>query len=200
MFKPKFLLLSLLTFFIQSTAIAALSPVSIAIVPPLQFPPGDFSVTGARASILWGNHRDMYGLDLGLIGNVTQQDFVGVGLSGIFNITRGTTSAIGLQVAGLINYNANKTSVYGLQLGGLLNVNEATATVVGIQAALLANLAEHTTVYGVQIGLYNRAIAVYGLQIGLINVVDNLHGVQIGLLNFNHKGTFAVAPILNVGF
>ncbi|MGZ3796156.1 MAG: LA_2272 family surface repeat-containing protein, partial [Pseudobdellovibrionaceae bacterium] len=74
------------------------------------------------------------------------------------------------------------------------------STVAGIQLALLANLSAFTDIYGLQVGLYNRAKDVYGLQVGLVNVTDNLHGVQIGLINFNHKGPFAMSPILNIGF
>lgn len=179
---------------------AAISPVSIAIVPPIQFPPDDFSVTGVRASVLWGQHRDVYGLDVGVLGNITEQTFTGIGVSGIFNNTRGTTNILGLQLAGITNINTNKTSVYGFQIAGAVNYQSAASTVSGVQLALLANLAPFTDVYGFQIGLYNRAKEVYGFQIGLVNVTDNLHGIQIGLVNFHHKGLFAVSPIINVGF
>lgn len=196
----KTLLLLLISCSFLQPAHAALSPVSVSIVPPIQFPPADFSVTGFRLSLLWGHHRDMYGLDLGLIGNMTDQDFTGIGLSGIFNITHGTTTAIGAQLAGLMNLNTNKTHVYGLQGAIGLNENDAESSVVGLQLAALANLADHTTIWGAQVALYNKAYAVYGFQIGLVNVVENLHGLQIGLVNFNHTGLFSVSPILNVGF
>jgi hypothetical protein len=186
-------------FFNLATANAAVSPLSVSVLPPVQFPPEDFTVTGARASVLWGRHHAIYGLDLGLIGNITTQNFVGVAASGIFNITNGNTNIIGLQFAGITNVNTNKTSVYGLQFAGILNSNTAESKVVGLQVSLI-NLADHTKIYGIQAGIYNHAIEVYGLQIGIVNVTENLHGVQIGLINFNHKGVFAVAPILNVGF
>ena len=35
------------------------------IVPPVEFPGHDFDVTGLRASVLWGNQRNVYGIDLG---------------------------------------------------------------------------------------------------------------------------------------
>ncbi|MGZ3748347.1 MAG: LA_2272 family surface repeat-containing protein, partial [Pseudobdellovibrionaceae bacterium] len=179
---------------------AAISPVSVAIVPPVQFPPSDFSVTGVRASALWGKHRDLYGLDVGLLGNITEQSFTGAAVSGVFNNTRNATHILGLQFAGLTNINTNKTDVYGLQATLGVNYNSAASTVAGIQLALLANLSAFTDIYGLQVGLYNRAKDVYGLQVGLVNVTDNLHGVQIGLINFNHKGPFAMSPILNIGF
>ncbi len=179
---------------------AAISPVSVAIIPPVQFPPGDFTITGVRASILWGKHRDVYGLDVGLLGNITEQNFTGVAISGIFNNTRGMTNILGLQFAGISNINTNKVSVYGLQMALGANYNSAASTVAGVQLAFLANVSPFTDIYGLQVGLYNRAKDVYGFQIGLVNVADNLHGIQIGLVNFNHKGPFAISPILNVGF
>lgn len=174
------------------------SPVSVAIVPPLQFPPSDFSVTGVRVSAIYGRHRDIYGFDLGLIGNVTDQEFVGFGIAGGFNVTTGNTTAI-LQVAGLVNYNTNKTDIYGVSFAGLLNQFEGASSVTGLQFAAVNNV-PHTVVRGFQVGVYNRALAVYGFQIGLVNRVDNLYGLQIGLANFHHKGTFVVSPILNFGF
>jgi len=179
---------------------AAISPVSVAIVPPIQFPPSDFSVTGVRASALWGNHRDMYGIDVGLLGNITQQDFTGIAVSGVFNNTRGVTNAIGMQFAGLANVNTGKVTVIGLQGTLGVNYNTAASSVSGLQLALIANISPFTDIYGFQIGLYNRAKEVYGVQIGLVNVADNLHGIQIGIANFNAKGPFAISPIINVGF
>lgn len=188
---------SLVSFGLPS--LAAISPLSINIVPPVQFPPDDFSVTGARMSVLWGQHRDMYGIDLGLLGNITDQTFTGVGISGIFNYTKGDTTAVGLQFAGLTNINTGKTGIYGLQASVGLNFNAGESRLIGLGIAA-ANYTPFTDVYGVQVGVYNKARDVYGLQIGLVNSATNLHGIQIGLLNFNDKGLFAVAPFLNVGF
>ena len=168
-------------------------------MPPIQFPAADYTITGFRASLLYGKQRDIYGLDLGVIGNITEQDFAGVGVSGIFNITRGTTNIAGLQLAGVANVNTNKTNVYGVQAALGANSNSAAAKVVGLQVAA-ANLSPHTDIYGLQVGVYNKAQNVYGLQIGLVNDTENLHGLQIGLLNFNHTGFFAVSPIINIGF
>lgn len=177
---------------------AVATPASLNFVPPIEFPSSEYSVTGLRLSVLWGHHRDMYGLDLGAIGNITDNTFVGTAVSGIFNMTHGTTTVVGLQAAALANINTNKTSVSGLQLA-LVNVNTATSWIAGFQAGA-ANLSEFTDIYGAQLGIYNRANEVRGVQIGLVNVATNLHGVQIGLVNFNQKGTFFVSPILNVGF
>jgi hypothetical protein len=177
---------------------AAFSPLAVSIVKPVQFPTDDFTVTGARFSLLWGEHRDIYGLDFGVLGNVTTQDFTGLALSGLFNNTRGNTRIIGFQAAALVNANTNKTQVYGLQLAAL-NYNSAETTVVGLQAALI-NLSEFSTVNGVQVGIYNKAKTVRGLQLGLVNSATDLRGIQIGLINFHHNGFFIASPIINVGF
>ncbi len=178
---------------------AFFTPLSLNLAPPVQFPPEDYSITGARLSLLWGKHRDVYGIDLGVLGNITEQDFVGVGLSGLFNSTKGSTTIIGLQAAGVANVNSGKTSVYGLQLALAMNYNTAEATIAGLQVAM-ANVSEHSTIYGAQLGVYNRADTVYGFQIGIVNSTKNLHGIQLGLMNFNDSGPFKISPFLNVGF
>lgn len=192
--------LTLLALALPNFASAAVSPVSVSIVPPIQFPPGDFNVTGVRASALWGKHRSVYGIDVGLLGNFTEQTFTGVAVAGGFNKTGGNTTITGFQIAGGANINTNKTTVVGVQAALGMNYNTAAATVSGLQLALLANISPFTDIYGFQVGLYNKAKEVYGVQLGLVNVADNLHGIQIGLVNFNAKGPFAISPILNVGF
>lgn len=174
------------------------SPLSLALVPPIQFPSSEYSVTGARVSLLWGRHRDVYGLDIGVIGNMTDQRFVGLALSGLFNSTSGDTTILLLQAAVLANLNVQKTNVYGVQLAAL-NKNDAESSLTGIGLGLV-NLSPNMRIIGIQAGLYNKARSVYGFQIGVINQTTDLHGLQIGLLNFATNGPFAVSPILNVGF
>lgn len=176
---------------------AAVSPLSVNIFPPVQFPPEDFTVAGLRLSVV-GEHHNLFGVDLGLIGNVTEQEFTGIGVSGVFNNTRGDTNVLGLQLAGVTNYNTGKTSVYGVQASAF-NYQTAESKVVGVALGIV-NWEPFTAIYGFQLGVYNRARSVHGLQIGLVNDCDNLHGIQIGLVNFNHQGPFVVSPILNVGF
>lgn len=197
--KLKRLLLCLILICFTIPAHASMSPVAIAIVPPVQFPHHDFDVTGLRLSLLLGHHRSMYGIDLGVIGNTTDVEFVGLAVSGGYNLTYGQTTIVGLQAAGITNINVSKTRVTGLQLS-LVNSNVADTKIYGFAIGPIANLGDHTKVYGVEFGLYNKADEVFGFQIGLVNVVNSLHGLQIGLVNFHHKGIFAVCPILNVGW
>jgi hypothetical protein len=182
-----------------SQAKAAVSPLGIAIIPPLQFPGGESSVAGLNVSALWGEHRHVYGLSFGVLGNISEQDFGGLAISGLFNRNLGMTTIVGLQAAAITNINTQKTSVVGLQIA-LVNSNTATSSVVGFEIGPIANLSPHTSIYGFQLGIFNQAEEVYGFQIGLINHVTMMHGLQIGLLNFNDKGLFSVCPILNFGF
>ena len=195
----KTLLVALCLFSFCPFAQGFVSPIGLSIVPPVQFPSHKFSVVGVRASVLWGQHRDVYGIDVGAIGNRTDQDFIGLGISGLFNWTEGETKIAFLQGAGFININSKKAKIYGLQVAGGANYNSADSSTVGFQLAL-ANLSTHGRVYGAQIGAYNKAHKVYGLQIGIVNYATELHGIQIGLINFHHKGTVSVSPILNIGF
>lgn len=199
MSKKTLLLVVAMFLWIQPSAHAAFSPLSVGIIPPVEFPPSDFTITGARVSLLYGHQRDVYGVDIGGLGNITDLSFVGIGLAGGANITHGSTTILGLQGAGGANINTNKTHVYGVQLALGLNMNTAESSVTGLQMAI-ANLSEHTSIYGVQAGIYNVAQDVYGFQIGVVNVANALHGIQIGLLNYNKTGTLAVSPILNAGF
>lgn len=179
---------------------AATSPLSISVAPPAQFPPSDFDVTGIRVNALYGSHRNVYGLDVGLLANGVEQKFFGTQLAGGFNYNQGRATAIFTQFAGIGNINEEQISVIGLQLGGLFNINQAESAIYGLQLALAANLASHTDIYGAQIGLYNHAESVYGFQIGLVNRCKNLYGIQIGLVNFHHNGLFKVSPLINIGF
>jgi hypothetical protein len=129
---------------------------------------------------------------------MTDQRFVGVALSGLFNQTSGDTTILVAQAALGANLNSQKTSVYGVQVAAL-NKNDAESKLVGLGLGL-ANLSPNMSIYGVQAGIFNKARSVYGLQIGLVNSTTDLHGLQIGLVNFSVNQGFAVAPILNVGF
>jgi hypothetical protein len=191
-------LISIVVLFTVSNVKAAISPISVNIFPPVEFPPSSFSVTGLRVSVV-GEQRNMYGIDLAAIGNITELEFRGLAVSGLFNMTHGDTTAIGLQAAAITNINTQKVHVVGVQFA-LVNSNVAESSIVGLEIGPIANLSPHTSIYGIQAGIYNKADAIYGFQIGLINMANSVHGLQIGLVNFNEKGLFTVCPILNFGF
>lgn len=132
---------------LPAVAVKNTSPIAIALFPPLQFPSSDFEVTGLRLSIV-GKNRAVSGLDIGLLGNMTDQSFSGIAIAGLFNYNKTAADIIGLQVAGIANVNGIASSLYGIQIGLYNKVNK---------------------VYGFQLGLINVAKELHGIQIGLIN-------------------------------
>jgi len=92
-------------------------------------------------------------------------------------------------------------SFKGTAVSLLFNYNKVAADIIGFQIAGLANInGTGSSLYGIQLGLYNKVTHAYGIQLGLINVAKNLHGIQIGLINFNESGPFKVSPIINAAF
>ena len=184
MLKFIFSLLTLLTGIAKGAYAADFSssaPLSFGIVYPVQFPDDKFLIKGLRLNVLAGKTRGVQGIDLGGIGNITDMEMSG------------------LQIAGLFNWNRGSATVTGLQAAIGANINVTTSNIYGVQIAI-ANIGELQSIYGAQIGLYNRADHVHGIQIGLVNVANNLHGLQIGLANYNAAGPFIISPLINFGF
>src|SRR5471030_899628 len=78
---------------------ALYSPLEVALFPEIQFPAQEYSIAGLRLSILMGKQQDIYGLDFGVVGNITTGDFVGTAVSGITNMTYGPTLVVGVQAS-----------------------------------------------------------------------------------------------------
>ena len=135
---------------LPAAAVGNTTPIAIDLFPPVQFPSSEFEVKGLRLSVV-GNNRSVSGLDIGLLGNMTEQSFSGIAISGLFNYNKTAADIIGLQVAGLANLNGIASNLYGVQIGLYNKVSK---------------------VYGLQIGLINVAKELHGVQIGLINFND----------------------------
>ncbi len=165
----------------------------------IQTPSEEDSIMGIRMSIGYAENKRMYGFDFGTIGNMTKDDFRGMAISGIFNITGGRADVILMQAAGGINWNIKRTQVFGTQFAIGVNVNQERADIYGLQMGLIGNFGNNN-IYGFQMGMYNQANQVYGFQVGLVNRAVSLTGIQLGLLNFVEKGWLKFFPFLNVGF
>lgn len=192
--------ISLLLLFFTFSAKATFTPLGGGLFPMLQFPPTDQdTISGIRVNPGYGLHKNVYGIDAGLIANETLNNFVGVSFAGGVNITGKRTVITGLQFAGITNYNRGKADIIGLQFA--LGVNHAAGLtrVYGVQLGGIANTGKNI-IYGLQAGFYNVAETVYGFQIGLINKAKNLHGIQIGLMNYHTTGWISAFPIINIGF
>ncbi len=142
------LALSMLCSFSASAADSDNSPLGVALFPPLQLPNSGYGITGLRLSLV-GSHRESQGIDLALLGNVTNKKFRGLAISGLFNYNSGLATVIGLQASALANINVGASTVYGVQLAGYNTAG---------------------TVYGLQLGLFNVANDLHGVQIGLFNI------------------------------
>jgi hypothetical protein len=180
---------------------AGWSPFQVSIYNPIQLFDEHKDIIGLRLSFLYGKNADIFGIDLGL-GVNGSDNVTGIQIAGIYNLynnypsynIREPSTVKGIQIAGLENTTNN---LYGIQIGGFRNgVTDGAAgiqialyenrarTMKGIQIALVGNTA--STIKGIQIaGFFNDNLAsnVTGIQIGAINMADSMTGVQIGLIN-----------------
>lgn len=128
-------------------AVAGSSVAAFAVAPSLEWPAADYAITGFRFDLFAGEHVDVYGLDLGVVGNFVKREIGGLQLAGLFNVVGESDCAF--QIAAACNY--CKGDYGGVQVG-LVNVTEKGR--------------------GVQIGLVNRANILYGVQIGIANFIN----------------------------
>ena len=167
--------------------------------PEPQLVPADEDVSGIRLQI-YGENRNVSGLDIGLAHSTTG-DFKGLGgLFTIYNHVGGTTTGVQW---GLVNVTGGM--VTGWQ-GGWFNVN--SASVRGLQTGLVNwNDISQADFSGLQVGFVNTGKHVKGLQLGLVNYAVSLKGVQVGIWNqvesrdWDHFDPLPkVFPFINIGF
>lgn len=183
----------------SSKIFALVSPVGFSFISKGvqgQFPPKEWSVYGLRFNIFGAEHKNVAGIDAGGY-NVTNEMFAGMQV-GLFNYNKKDSYFVIGQL-GLMNTNVGKTFALGGQIAIFANNNKGPTDIVGIQFAM-ANLGKQTTIYGWQLGIYNRAARVVGFQMGLVNYAENLHGFQLGLLNMCKSCLIEIMPGINMGF
>ena len=166
-------------------------PFAIGLLPSVEIPAENWDVFFLRINIFVGRHNNVYGLDLGCVGNEVKNNFIGVQSAGIYNKIGYSDGA--LQVAGVLNRSLG--DFYGVQVASFVNSTEGKMT--GLQVAIVNRA---TTLDGVQIGLLNLAQAGSGVQIGIWNSAKNFEGLQIGLGNYNEGSSLEFFPIMNLGF
>ena len=145
----------------------------LSVLSPGELPQPSSIIHGGRLSVIYGECRELYGLDIGVTGYVRERMY-GAQINGLW-------SGVGTDVAGFQAGIVNTVEGYfaGLQLG-LMNFSG--------------------DMYGWQLALSNYAGSAYGLQIGLVNVADSLYGCQIGLLNYSLDRDWTFWPFINVGW
>lgn len=172
---------------------AGVLPISIGLIPPAQFPAEDWDVMGLRLNIFVGQHNNVGFIDLGVLGNLSDGDVMGLEIAGVWNQVAQNAQAI--QIAGIGNRVLGQ--IKGLQLAGVVNYGNLSADVQGLQLAC-ANIAGGME--GIQVGLFNRAEEVSGLQVGVINMTRNMSGLQLGLVNIISDSNVPFMIVLNVAF
>jgi len=162
-----------------------------ALVPAVQTPMSDVTISLARFSLLYGCHQNVYGLDFGVVGNIVTDDFVGFAFSGVFNYVGRSRSSF--QLAGLLNRCGEDFA--GLQMS--LGANYTGQDFAGLQLGCV-NIAERMV--GMQFAVLNKARRGTGFQLGGVNVAEQFTGVQIGIINLNLDSSVPMSPIFNCYF
>lgn len=170
---------------------AGILPFAIGIFPGVELPAQDWDVALFRLNLFVGRHRDVYGLDVGAIGNETTGEFVGVQAAGLYNRIGWSEGAF--QFAGVLNRSAGDFA--GLQAAFAANITDGTMT--GFQCGLVNRAAR---LDGLQIGFFNIAETGSGVQIGVWNSAQSLEGLQIGLGNYNADSSMPFFPVVNFAF
>lgn len=162
-----------------------------ALVPAVQTPAADGDIALMRVSLVCGRHRNVYGLDFGVIGNITDEEMLGCGIAFVFNWSGTSRSAF--QFAGGLN--RSDRDFRGMQMA--LVVNDVERDFIGLQAGL-SNISDSLS--GMQFGGFNKVRTGVGFQLGAVNVAEQFTGVQIGLLNLNLDSPVPLAPVFNCYF
>jgi len=170
---------------------AGILPFAFGIFPAVEIPSQDWDVALFRVNLFVGRHRDVYGLDVGVIGNETTGEFVGVQAAGLYNRIGRSEGAF--QFAGIMNRSAGDFA--GLQAAFAANITDGTMT--GFQCGLVNRAAR---LDGLQIGFFNIAETGSGVQIGFWNSARSLEGLQIGFGNYNADSSMPFLPIVNFAF
>ncbi len=168
-----------------------ISPIGFSIFPAVEMPSKAWDVAFLRINVFVGRHREVYGLDVGAIGNETEGEFVGVQAAGLYNRIGYSEGAF--QLAGILNRSSGDFA--GLQAAVAANITDGTMT--GFQLGLVNRAAR---LDGLQIGLFNIAETGSGVQIGLWNSAQSLEGLQIGLGNYNADSSMPFFPVVNFAF
>ena len=162
-----------LTLFAAGSALAAPSPIQIALFNPAQIVKEDQSVGLVRLDFIYGKNVNVTGLEVGLINHTTGNQ--GGFTYGLASVVQG--DFVGWQ-DNIINI-ADK-SFLGLQWGAFNQSKDG---------------------HGVQLGFVNVTEKMSGLQVGFVNYTRTMSkGVQVGVGNFILEGGIPFLPIVNARF
>lgn len=166
-------------------------PFAFSVMPGVSTPQRSWDSVLFRFNLFVGAHRNVYWLDIGVLGNVSDNEMTGLGLAGLFNSTGSSPSAF--NIAGVCNY--SEWNFNGLQLSGGFCWTEGRFS--GLQVALINSSGR---LNGFQIGGVNIAEQGVGTQVGIVNVSSRFQGLQVGVINANLDSSVPVLPVLNFAF
>ena len=194
------------------------------LTPEKQVPTVRDNVKGIRLGI-YGEHYDVYGLDICLGFAQVDHDLKGVSFSICSNTVGGQVTGAqvtifknnvegdlwGVQDSWIWNRAAGKTigaqvtvgfnEIYGdlrgAQIATGASIAQKNAEIWGCQ---LAAYTQANTIHGVQFGIFNVAKEVHGLQFGIVNKTVDMDGIQIGICNFIENSDLPFMIIANAKF
>lgn len=164
---------------------------AFSVMPMVEFPSREWDSVFFRFNLFVGAHRNVYWFDIGILGNITDNEMSGLGLACLFNDTGMAPSA--LHIAGVCNHSDWNFS--GLQLAAGFCWTEGLFS--GLQVALVNSSGRMN---GVQVGGINIAEQGVGAQVGLVNASGRLEGLQVGLVNMNRDSSVPVLPLINFAY
>lgn len=153
--------------------------------PDIQLVDAGEDIRGLRINFIYGENRNVAGLDLGIV-NSTTGDATGFAWGPGIGLVDG--DAVGVQWHWL--YARTEGEFTGWQSAFLLSRIGGGGS-SGLQTSPI-NLVD-SDFTGLQLGLFNRADTVKGLQLGFVNWAETLDGgLQIGFVN--HAGNSDISP------
>lgn len=149
--------------------------VGVGLCPPLQYPSSTMDVSIFRFGLLVSKNHNTSGLDLAMLGAMSEGAANGISFGGLFNHS---------------SWDMNGVQVSSLYSGASGHAN-------GFQFAMVTKTGSLT---GCQLGIFNFAEQGCGVQVGLINRSERLAGLQLGLINLNLDSSVPVLPLVNFAF
>jgi len=192
-------ILYFLTFIIISIGTMGAEPFQVSLPGNNNFPDSQ-DVTGARLSLLYGEARNVKGLNVSVLGISEVENFTGLEFDWFFGANRVKNEFKGVAL-GWVNWHEGQdtgvnigfvnfvNNVNGVNLGGFNYSQGVTKINVG-----LVNVGLYESL--VDIGFVNYSESTT-FQIGLVNATKNLDGLQVGIINYAENGIFPVLPLVN---
>ncbi len=189
-------------FAVQGESSAGFSPLSLALITPVQVPAPEYDCNGFRWDVIAGRQYATTGLTIGLV-HITDDGTVGATL-GLVNVDNGDFTGLELGICSFIrgDFIGAVESPILIVNGDLTGINDSFfANINGDVKGICASTIGITkSITGLQYGFVNISTEVCGLQFGLVNYTQGMRGFQIGLVNIITDSPLVVLPFANAFF